>query len=507
MFRLLALASLALATRASETVSLSGIVVDTVTGAPVRYAQVGLLPTHAETQTDAAGAFQFSSLQQGTYTVRAIKTGFTTATGHAQGYPVTLTSSREGFKVGLTPLSSIRGRIRDEDGDPVESATVLVLRSAVEGGRKHTRLINGAVTNDQGEYRVAMLPAGEYLVKASGQSSRMSYYGGNQPRMSTSGNFAPVYFGSPLLLAPGAEGRADFSVAMQPGHTIRGRIENLKEHATADLQLLRGDQDPGLTRSVLELVTGQFEIHGALDGHYRLRAYQSGEDGGLHFAERDVEVHGADVEGVALMLGTPASLKGKLRVEGEHDDADEQPEFFVFLDRQDNLATLDERFGSAMSGPIEKGAFEIESAFPGKYWLDFHAGDGLYVSAARAGNRDLLATQELVVDATTPELDVVLRTDGGAVSGTVTAEAAPVFVVLVPEACNRPAETAQVEDGGTFSIDDVAPGSYRLYAWKWPSAVEYGSHEALCALARGGTPVEVKAGKETQVQRLSEEAK
>lgn len=507
MLRLLALAAFALAARASDAVSLSGVVVNTVTGAPVRYARVWLLPASAETESDGAGAFQFTDLRPGTYAVMAAKTGFTTAKGYERGYAVTLTQSRGRFEVGLAPLSSIRGRIRDEDGDPVENATVLVLQSAVERGHRRTRLVNATITNDTGEYRVAMLPAGEYLIKASGQFSRRSYYSGNQPRMGTSDNFAPLYFAEPVPLAPGAEGRADFLVAMQPGHTIRGRIDNLTPHANADLQLSRGDEDLGITRSALELATGQFEIHGALDGHYRLRAYQSGKDGEWRLAERDVEVHGADVEGVALSLGTPASVKGKVRVEGQHGDA--QPEFFLFLEMQDSALALNEEMASPMSGEIENGAFEVESVFPGKYWLDFHAGDGLYVSAARMGDRDLLASPEMVVDAGTPELEVVLRADGGSVSGTVASDAGPAFIVLVPQACNRPAEIANVEGDHSFSIRDVAPGSYRLYAWKWPSAVEYGSPATLCALARGGTPVEVKAGEDSnvQVRKLSEEAK
>jgi hypothetical protein len=39
--------------------------------------------------------------------------------------------------------------------------------------------------------------------------------------------------------------------------------------------------------------------------------------------------------------------------------------------------------------------------------------------------------------------------------------------------------------------------------------VEYGAPAALCALARGGVPVEVSAGKETkiQVEKLMEEPK
>jgi hypothetical protein len=288
----------------------------------------------------------------------AAKAGFTAADGHEDRYEVSLSASREKFALWLTPLSSIRGRTTDDAGEPVEGATVLAVQSRIEDGRRRNQMVNAVATNDRGEYRITRLPAGRYPVKASGQFSRSSYYGDHAPPPTAQESFAPVYLGgsrevagaTTVALPAGAEARADFSVTLRPGHRIRGRIINLKPHNNADLQLSSGDEDLGINSSSLELATGRFEIEGVLDGAYRLRVYQ--------------------------------------RSDGQN---------------------------PRVSGKVSDGTFEIPSVFPGKYWVSFMTEDGLYISAARAGDTNLLATQELVADnGAAPEMDIVLRADGGA---------------------------------------------------------------------------------------------
>ena len=66
-----AAAAAALAQQTSGPVSFSGTVVNSATGAPVRYARVALLPKGGETETDAAGAFQFPRVEPGNYVVMA----------------------------------------------------------------------------------------------------------------------------------------------------------------------------------------------------------------------------------------------------------------------------------------------------------------------------------------------------------------------------------------------------------------------------------------------------
>jgi hypothetical protein len=162
---------------------------------------------------------------------------------------------------------------------------------------------------------------------------------------------------------------------------------------------------------------------------------------------------------------------------------------------------------------VTEGTFEIPSVLPGKYWVQFAARQDAYVSSARAGDRDVLAAQELVVGpGAAPELDVVLRTEGGSVSGALPGGAGkgrPLVVLLVPESCDRPASAQMAAPGGDFFFPAVAPGNYRLHVMPASAEVEFGSPGALSALAQSGTPVEVKAGQATgvQIEKVSEELK
>ena len=511
-------ALISLAGQAPGQLSLSGAVINSATGAPVPYAAVALLPKGGDTQTDATGAFQFSHLQPGNYVVMAGKTGFAAVEGQEDGFEISLTASREKLVLSLTPLSVIRGRVTDSEGEPVEGATVIAMQSKIDFGRRRITVVNAVRTNDRGEYRVSQLRAGQYLIKISGQASHRGYYGDNAPHQEAQESFAPVFFGGSreaagaalLRVGAGADVRADVPVTSQAGHNIRGRIVNYTPHRTAALRLSSGDEDLGQTAESLEYATGRFEIHGVLDGAYCLRAYQSGDDEELLFAERNIEMAGRDLEGVTLTLGTAPSLKGTVRLETAQDGP--APDVSIYLEAQDALLAMSYEHGHRKSSEIRDGAFEIASVLPGKYWVTFEAGEGQYVASARAGNTDLLAGEELVVSAgATPEIEIVLGADGGSVVGAIAPDAAgsaELMALLVPESCNRPAHIADANEGG-FVFSDVAPGKYRLYAWKSLVDVEYSSQAVLCALARGGLPVEVEARREAKVklQKLSEEPK
>ncbi len=391
-----AVAVVAFAQQNASTVSLSGTVMNKATGAAVPFARVMLAPEGSEVVADVSGAFQFREVEPGEHFVRASKTGFTMAAGHEGGYPVSLSASRDKFPLWLEPLSSIRGRIVDDDGEPVEGATVAAVQSRIDDGRRRNRMVsNLAVTNDRGEYRLPLLGAGRYLVKASPKFSQQPYYGDSAPSPGAWESFGPVYWGgsrdaagaSAIQLQPGSEARADFQVTMRAGHSIRGRIANLRPHATADLQLSSGDDDLGMSNSSLELVTGRFEIHGVADGAYRLRAYQLDDGGHLAFAEREVVVSGHDIEGITVTLEPAPAIKGKVRVEGTWEERG--PAVVAYLEPQDAFLALKEGQRHLSSSEVVDGAFEVPSAVPGRYWIDLIALDGLYVSSARAGETDL----------------------------------------------------------------------------------------------------------------------
>jgi len=505
----------AIAAGSDGQLSLSGMVVNAVTGAPVPYARVALAPTGGETQTDATGAFQFSHLESGPYLIAARKQGFVSS---EMGETLELTESRDKYVLKLTPFSAIKGRVVDGSGDPVEHATVLALESKVEGGRRGNHMVKAVETDDRGQYRIAGLGAGSYLIQVSPPAFRNGYYGKDDPQSADRESFAPVFFGgskdpdqaTKIAVTAGAEMRADVRLEMQPGHTVRGRIEGFRAHVAPVLQLSSGEHDPGFNASAVEYSTGRFAIRGVPNGSYRLRIYQNGEGEQVLFGERNIDVAGRDVEDVAVALAVAPTLHGTLRTEG----ADvQESRFGVVLAPQDPLLAMDESRGARTSGEVKDGHFEIDGVIPGKYWIflvsEFSEG---YIASARAGEVDLLASQELLVGhGGAPEIEVVQRKDYGTVTGTLSPETASLtdaLLLLAPEGCNRPAQVT-LPNLGAFTFSHVPPGKYRLHAWKNVDNVEYGSREVVCALGRDGIPVEVAPGAEVKVDlpKLTEESK
>lgn len=499
--------------------SISGTVVSAVTGVPVPYAHVALSNGNS-TEADWVGRFHFQDLASGGYDVIASKAGFEPAGMDAGGsqdrLEIRLSASIENYVVKLNPLASIRGRVVDGDSDPVESAVVTVLQSSVVYGRRQLRVVSFAQTNDRGDYRISSLPAGKYLVQASGAASHDAYYGEKAPAVGATDAFAPTYFGGaqraeaaqPIALEPGVEARADIAVELETEHIIRGRLANYRSHTMATLRVSSGDTDRGLTAVILEYATGRFEIHGIRDGVYRLMAYQKDDEESLIYDERRIEVAGRDLDDVVLNLVPAASVRGV--VESDAVANGRPPRFQLHLVPQDLI--LEEIGAARWSSPASAQGFAIPSVPAGKYWVDFESGDGQYIASARAGDTDLLAAREMVISAAgEPPIEIVLRGDGGSIQGTIDTAAAAgseALALLVPEACNRPA-TLTNAGGGEFGFTDVAPGAYRVYVLKQGTELEYGAPAALCALARSGIPVTVEAGRATKVRvpGFSEEPK
>jgi hypothetical protein len=499
--------------------SISGTVVNAVTGAPVPFARVALSNGNC-VEADGVGRFRFSGLAPATYDVTASKAGFdpvgSDVVGSQGRLEISPSTSVENYMVKLNPLAAIRGRVVDGDGEPVESAVVTVLQSSVVYGRRQLHAVNFVQTNDRGDYRVSNLTAGKYVVQAAGGTSHRGYYGEKAPMIGATDSFAPTYFGGAhranaaqsVVLGPGVEARADIAVQLETEHIIRGRIANYRPHAMANLLVSSGDADRGLGAVTLEYATGAFEIHGIRDGAYRLLAYQKDDEQNLIYGECRIEVAGRDLEHVVLNLAPPASVRGV--VQSDASPTGNAPLLRMHLVPQDMI--LDELGGERWSDPVSTGAFVIPSVPPGRYWVDFES-DGQYIASARAEDTDLLATREVVISAAgEPSIEIVLRGGGGSIQGmiesTLAAARTEAMALLVPEACNRPAALTNA-GGGEFAFTDVAPGAYRVYAWKQDNELEYGTSAGLCALARGGIPVTVQPGRATTVRLpgFSEEPK
>ena len=160
------------------TGAIRGRVVDGQSGAAVPRARVRLAGFQGQgvqapsVLTDDSGTFAFTTLPPGMYSVSADK-GTYLSGRYPEGGQTLRTSFRplsladgqvlDGITVSLFHGSAIAGRVIDSHGDPLENVEVRAM-ALPRSGRGRPQMRSSTSTNDIGEFRVARLAAGRYLL-------------------------------------------------------------------------------------------------------------------------------------------------------------------------------------------------------------------------------------------------------------------------------------------------------------------------------------------------------
>jgi len=155
--------------------AVSGRVIDADTGAPLRNARVGLVPEQGDEPdpvlTDADGRFRIATLPSGRYTLVASKPGYVSLRYGARRavdppQAIDVSADTPPIEVRVPRGAALSGRLVDDLGDPIPAVRVtagVIVRTAA--GARMTPVRSGD-TDDRGEYRIAGLPEGTYVVSA-----------------------------------------------------------------------------------------------------------------------------------------------------------------------------------------------------------------------------------------------------------------------------------------------------------------------------------------------------
>src|SRR5579883_2489744 len=197
----------AMSARQETTYSLSGTVVNSVTGEPIGHALVQLnadapaTPVSTKRQvivlegpvkagqsstlTDSEGHFKFDGLQQMRASVSARKPGFFSSDQLLEGPApenVEIGQNSDPVLIKLIPEGLITGRVTNANGAPIEGVTIHIGRLEKVQGREQLQEAHQSVTtNDEGEFRVAGLPPGAYYVSAHPNWNHDQAQTGEQP--------------------------------------------------------------------------------------------------------------------------------------------------------------------------------------------------------------------------------------------------------------------------------------------------------------------------------------
>lgn len=161
-----------------DTATVEGFVVRAGTTEPIARARVVLTkeggpPATMTATTDGGGKYSIRNVAPGRYRLSATRDGYVRAEYGQRGptrsgTPITLGAKQElkDALLAMTPTGAIAGRVYDRYGDPVGNANVQALKYTFQDGRRVLSVVQGARTNDLGEYRLFWMQPGQYVVSA-----------------------------------------------------------------------------------------------------------------------------------------------------------------------------------------------------------------------------------------------------------------------------------------------------------------------------------------------------
>jgi len=505
---------------------LEGSVVNKVTGAAVKHAHVMYIKVPSEnsspisTDTDADGHFSMS-LQAGSYRLWVERPGFArqaygSRTPEGAGAVLTLSPGQRmrDLNLRMVPLGAISGRVLDEEGEPLQGVGIQVLRFSYATGRRQLIPIMGTSTNDRGEYRAYGLGSGRYYLLATLRGAPLSHPEETAALVpEVQDPFAAVYYpgvldfpsASEIPLPEGGElSDADFHLQRVPAVTVRGRLFSPVEDFTGSqvqvvLAHTEGNTASFINRATatVDRATGRFEFRGISPGPHLLAASQL--YGAHAYAGRLALVVNAATSQHILNLALTAAFDITGTVELEGGSAAKLSNTIVRLLPSEGLA-MGAQLPSSKIGP--GGSIRLAGVTPGNWQFTLNSlPEDLWIKAATFDTQDVLRGELNVSSDAHGQLHILLASNGGQVSGTVSEDEKPrrAIVVLVPTAADLQGSAQMYSstttgDEGTFVFKGVRPGSYKLFAFEDVEAFSWLDPEFLKPVESMGETITVGEG-------------
>jgi protocatechuate 3,4-dioxygenase beta subunit len=320
-------------------------------------------------------------------------------------------------------------------------------------------------------------------------------------------------------------------------HHIRGVVVNGDSGQAADgvqvLAIPRQWRPNALVLNGISNGVGEFDLSGAFPEQYILTASTGSgarqdifgqvmnPGGGSQIGYLLVDMGDSDAT-VRVVTKGGISLSGHIEIEGRapSENDPDLAKMSIGLTRDPDLIAMPDAFMSLPTLPSQplplnappppnrprngqalgNGNFSLLMA-PGDFQMSVNGiPANTYVKSIRMGGEDILRSG-LHVPSSENQIQIVIGADGGSISGSVideTSHAVPnAIVALVPDVLDlrkRPDlyRNTVTDSAGTFALDAILPGSYKLFAWEWAPTDSWQNADFIRGFEESGKAVQVE---------------
>ena len=480
--------------------------------------QPGQPPSTYSEATDNEGKFVFEDIPAGRYMLTSEKPGFVTSRYGARsntspGAQLTLTEGMEmkNLSIKMTPQGVIAGKVLDQDGDPVATAQIQVMRYAYVRGRKQLQQTGAATTNDLGEYRAGNLPPGRYYLSASDRRNALIITPDRpgRPSAGQEGNITTFYpngtdaaSGVPVDVAAGGEMRGvDIRLRKAKVYTVRGKaVDASGVPSQAIVAFTKKEDSSGGFVGALNgggfsqlRPDGTFEFRGIVPGTYVLQVLQANVNGNPQAnvtGRVEVTVADANIDNLVLPMGPGPEITGTVSLEGgdiatllkptQNTPSAAASAGNVPVAFSPRFAlTLNDTQGSSVATPNaqvkDDGTFRFNAVGTSKYLLAaVLLPQGTYLKSARYGGQDVTHAPIDTTSGSGGTLELVLSSKAADVAGSVQNDKgealAGVIVTMWPKTPDGTptggTRQASTDQNGGYKFQGLAPGDYYVAAWE-----------------------------------------
>ncbi len=503
---------------AQSSFTMSGKVVDGRSGQPVARCVVEINPTTQRTaslsvMTGDDGHFVFRGLAAGKYQLSAAHRGYLTQSYQAHESFSTAVAVGPGLASDdllfpLTPQSIVYGIVTDEAGDPIRRARVRLFADRGQDGIRSTLSRQGTTTDDLGKYELAEIPPGNYYLAVTAQPwyahgvGELHFVEPPQARAADEAPDSALDVAYPTTFYPNATDSGEATpIPLRGGEHLEMNMTLNAQHAlrlrVPVPHVEGGNFNITLAQSIFgipETVTtgiqanqdGVLEIDGVLPGRYDVTLQLFGNTpnaGPTHFSA-DVAAGAttfseAETVDEVTVTGKVSGLEGKVPQAG-----------IALLSRhpQHNYyAQLDDSGGFSVKVP--PGDYEVIGHIPRNY-----------LARVASENAPVHGRMLEVKSGASPTLAIAAGTGYGTIEGFVTSGSqrpGGVMVLLAPEDAKDNQilfRRDQSDSDGSFSLNNIIPGRYRLLAIDQGWDLAWNDSNVLSAFVSKSIPIQVHEG-------------